>query len=357
MDPPIFSEDDIARVFLRSFGRYMKGLSPNESLALIHAFIESLPAGILVKDEEGRYLFINRYGRELHSLGYRDCVGKTAADIFPGDPAVADIEEEDRRALAGERVEVTVDIPGPSGGTRHFRIKKFPLNLADGRHVLGYIMDDVTELWNEAAALSRAVDEKNLLLQEVYHRVKNNLATLSSLMNLEANSIEDPKARQILAECWARIDSIAMLNTQLNVSREPERIELGQYLKELATSLLDSMNHNDRLDARIETVDVSVPMTIAQPLGLIATELLTNTIKYAYPQGSGGPVRLILSQENGRLIMSVSDEGVGLPPGFDPAQAKSLGYQIVYHLCQQISARLSIEDRKHGSEILIELPV
>lgn len=193
-------------------------------------------------------------------------------------------------------------------------------------------------------SLRQSVREKELLLNEMHHRVKNNLQLMVSLLRLEGASSEEPGTRAALKRMQERIQSMAMLHDTLYRSGNFGRMDLGAYLRQLVKQLFGAYNSKAttvQVAVELATVDVTVDRAI--PCGLILNELVTNSLKHAFGGKQQGEVRIGLRQESdGRVRLSVGDTGVGLPPGSVARSKSALGLQLVSDLVRQIDGTLEI---------------
>jgi two-component sensor histidine kinase len=192
--------------------------------------------------------------------------------------------------------------------------------------------------------LRAALREKEALLNEVHHRVKNNLQLINSLLRLAAGRSGQPETQVVLKEMQARIRSVALLHETLYRSGSYARIKLADYLRQIATHLFRAQNADPgvvRLGLELAPVEVVTDQAI--PCGLIVNELVTNSLKHAFPGGAHGEVRIELRQAaNGEVRLRVSDTGVGLPADFDLSRSKSLGLRLVSDLAKQLLGTLEI---------------
>jgi len=199
--------------------------------------------------------------------------------------------------------------------------------------------------------------EKEVLLREIHHRVKNNLQVISSLLSLQAGSLEDPAAREMLKESQNRVRSMALVHDQLHRSRDLSRIGFREYVKNLCASLFSSYGIDSaRIALRVDVEDVSLPIDTAIPCGLIIHELVSNSLKHAFPDGRSGEIFIRLARVPGRgKLLTVCDDGIGLPPKIDLETVHSLGLRLVRILAGQIDA--PVRCRAHeGTCFEIELP-
>jgi two-component sensor histidine kinase len=203
--------------------------------------------------------------------------------------------------------------------------------------------------------LKAAVEQRDVLLQEIEHRVKNSLQLVISMLHLQASSVADEGVRRQLQEASGRIAAVARAHQRLHQGGEARTIELGTYLAELCGDLGASVGActiEPELEPRI-----LVATDRAIPLALIVTELVTNAAKYAYPGSGSGPIRVVLTIDPAHGIgLSVADDGVGLPAGFDPATSSGLGMRIARALAQQAGARLELAPCARGTEFTLTVP-
>lgn len=204
-----------------------------------------------------------------------------------------------------------------------------------------------------------ALKEKEVLLAEVHHRVKNNMQVISSLLSMQSKQITDPAVREIFLETHTRIHSIAKVHELLYVSGNYSCICYDEFLKKLISYLSDfyrSVNRNITVQVQVE--QVRIPLSQAIPLSLIATELITNAFKYAFPGNRSGTVTLDLKPSllPGSGILTIRDDGVGLPQGLDPQDSSSMGMRLITGLIEQISGTCTFNSLHSGLEILVTFP-
>lgn len=188
--------------------------------------------------------------------------------------------------------------------------------------------------------------QKDLLLQEVNHRTKNNLQLISSLIQLQARRLTNPIAKKALMDTQARISSIALMHEKLYQASDTESVDLSVFLDSLIDGLRDTVSAKVRFE--VDTVPVYVSLDKAIPLSLIVNELITNALKYAYP--GAGTVWLSLAERDQRFELRVWDEGVGLPQGFDIHTSRSLGMKLITSLAKQIGSEAELKALSPGVE-------
>lgn len=211
----------------------------------------------------------------------------------------------------------------------------------------------VNMLGQEMKQSTISLKEKEVLLREIHHRVKNNLQIISSLLNLQSGQITDEVTRRQYAVSNERIRAMAMVHEKLYESKDLSGIDFGDYIKSLTHNLNISCNPDAariRLYVNIEEESVNLKIDHAVPCALILNELVMNGFKHAFPGGKSGEIHVSLRRNvaEQRRELVVRDNGIGLPEGFNPEEAESLGLQLVTVLAEQVDSELRI-DRKDGT--------
>lgn len=215
-----------------------------------------------------------------------------------------------------------------------------PLETAEGLLVTAAIRD-ITARRRAEELLQSSLREKETLLKEVHHRVKNNLQVISSLLSLQSHAIEDESVRSIFALSQARIQSIALVHEKLYQSKNLSHIDFGDYLRTLVVYLFRTQNVGERgICHQIDGGGVLLPVDLAAPLGLIVNELVLNSLKHAFPGTSGGTIGIqIVGQPHGGLELTVRDDGIGFTEESLQSET-SLGIELVQALARQIDAEV-----------------
>jgi PAS domain S-box-containing protein len=219
------------------------------------------------------------------------------------------------------------------------------------------VQQDITDQKQTQEKITASLKEKEVLLQEIHHRVKNNLGIVSSLLQMQCRRTTDQEATTILRDSQNRISSIALVHEKLYRSDDLANIDFAQYIPELTTHLFDSYNVNSsHIKLNIAVDDVSLDIETAIPCGLIINELISNALKYAFLHGCVGEIYIKLcSQKNNSFSLIVRDNGVGLPENFDAKKAKTLGMTLVQGLVKQLKGSLEINSDQ-GTEFKIYFP-
>jgi two-component system, sensor histidine kinase PdtaS len=216
-----------------------------------------------------------------------------------------------------------------------------------GKRFLLSVAEDITEQKRFQEQLARSAREKEELLKELQHRVKNNLSLIAALLEFGMNSVSDERSKQAFVDAQSRIRTMSRMYEQLYQSSALKDIEADLYLSQLANSLVRTYAVNaGKIQLTLDLEPVKMDMKRMVPIGLIVNELVTNAVKYAFPDDRTGEVRLSFEKLNKHIVLSVSDDGVGLPKGIDVKRAESLGLSIVSMLADQIDAELVVTGTK-----------
>jgi len=217
---------------------------------------------------------------------------------------------------------------------RQFMVSCTPVFDETGhlKHVI-HIATDITRRKQAEDKIRGALREKETLLQEVHHRVKNNMQVISSLLELQAGRAENPDVREMLRNSKNRVHAMSMVHELLYNSQDLSSIELDLFLTRLINGLFQSYRvDSGRIGCDVRVAAIRAAISIANPLGLIVNELVSNAIKYAFPGDRKGRILLELKADRGGLRLQICDDGVGLPAGIDPERSRTLGLKLVQTL-------------------------
>lgn len=337
------------RVLVRAIEMNREVREGEERLRVV---IEQAPNAIVIADAQGRITLVNRQTEALFGHRREDLIGRPADMLMPDRLRDRPVKRVifARSMLAGRAGASGVETAGrrEDGSEVAVELALAPIDAADGRGVLASIVD-ITERRRAQQEIERSLQEKTTLLNEVHHRVKNNLQVISSLLSLQVSHATNPDARALLAESQSRVRTMALVHQLLYERQNFAGLQLGRYLERLVR-LLTELHATGRRDlvVRVEGAgrDIELDPQQAIPCGLLVHELVTNALKHAFPAGRAGQVRVTLDESStGEVIVGVADDGVGLPADFNFATAMSLGFQLLPLLAEQLGARLRRENR------------
>ncbi len=214
-------------------------------------------------------------------------------------------------------------------------------------------LGDISDRKQIEKQLRASLKEKEVLLREIYHRVKNNMQLVSSLLHLQASSINDPTVLRLLHESQQRVKTMALIHERLYRSQNLARINVATYIQDLVNNLVRSYTTTrSSIRVTLELADIELDLDRAVPCGLIINELISNALKYAFPEQKGELYLRFCLEETGNYCLIVKDDGIGISAHIDPQYTDSLGMQLVYGLTEQLGGEIEL-DRNEGSQFRI----
>lgn len=293
---------------------------------------DSIQDAICLTDESGKMVQSNTAFQEMTGSSDQDLKGKLI-DEYLSDP-LSEVPE------GAETADVLFR-------DRWYRIAVNNVQ-AEGSSTGGkvYLLTDITDRREAKEDLTTSLEEKELLLQEIHHRVKNNLQVISSLLNLQTQKVNDSILQGILDECKNRIRTMALIHDYLYQIRGASGIDLAAYLKLLIDQLIRSYSMNRDVDFVFKAEPVFVDLNKAMPLGLIVNELISNSFKYAFVAGQKGTIRIALTHMESLACLSISDNGAGLPFNFEFQESAKIGLKLVRLLVAQIQGVLKFNQNQ-----------
>lgn len=318
--------------------------------------VESAPNAIVMVNESGTILMVNLQTELFFGYSRREMVGQPVEMLTP---------ERFRKAHAGFRqAYLAAPVSRPMGAGRElYGLRKdgteFPVEIGlgliddeNGIIVLSSIVD-ITERKNASDKLKEALNEKEMLLKEVYHRVKNNLQVVSSLINLQAANVKNEATVDLLQQSADRIKAMALLHEKLYQSKDLARIDFNAYIRSLVDHLLfgyGTQSGKIGIDLKIDGVFLDVDTAI--PCGLIVNELLSNSLKHGFPGDRSGKISVTFQHLQDEYVLTISDNGIGFPSSLDFKKSASLGLQLVETLTNQLMGSIEMEG-SNGSTFTI----
>jgi PAS domain S-box-containing protein len=328
-----------------------------ESEKKFRSVVESSPMGIHMYhlDDGDRLIFsgANPSADRILGLDHNQFMGLTIEEAFPGSENMEIPNRYREVCLSGnpwhsEQVEYEDDqISGA------FEVYAFQT----GQRAMSVLFLDITEKKKAAEDLKKSEDqlraslaEKEILLKEIHHRVKNNLQVISGLLDLQAHHISDPASREIYKESQNRVITMALIHEELYQSVNLSQVDFADYIRNLCENLMVSYGADlDRIKLEIKTEKTEMVADTAIPCGLIINELITNSLKHAFPGERSGTISLSFKQVRGKdYVLTISDDGIGIPKEVDIYSTSTLGMQLVTILVGQLGGTLKMK-REHGT--------
>ena len=213
--------------------------------------------------------------------------------------------------------------------------------------------NELHKIRNENEARIR---EKDTLLKEIHHRVKNNLQTVSSLLSLQSRSIEEPRIKTLIKSSQNRVISMAMVHEMLYMRHDLSKIEYKSYVEELSDYLIRSFKGTENnITLNIKIPDIKLGIDTAIPLGLLINEVITNALKYGIKDNDPGEIHIELVKSNGKdYILYIGDDGEGFPEGISHKNTKSLGLKLIHNLSRQLKGSINRDSSKKGTNYIVK---
>jgi PAS domain S-box-containing protein len=313
--------------------------------------VESAPSAMVMINQSGRIEMVNAQAERVFGYSRSEMLGQAVEMLVPQrfrhqHPG---LRSSFLRAPQSRPMGAGRDLYGlrKDGSEFPVEIGLNPIETESGKMVLSAIVD-ISDRKHREDRIQAALKEKDILLSEIHHRVKNNLQVIHSLLDLQSPKIRDDAALQLLKESQNRIKSMALIHQALYESKDFARVDFGSFLDVLVPNLVSSYSVDPGLiSLSIDSADVSLPISAAVPCGLIVNELISNALKHAFPAGMRGHIQIELTREPDNFTaLNVSDDGIGIPDSFDLADATTLGLQLVSLLADQLGAEVAIHRSK-----------
>ncbi len=332
-----------------------EGREAERRLRLLATTITSTRDCISITDLNDNILFVNDaflktygytedelIGRPISLVRSRHVAPELAAQVGPGTLAGGWYGEVLNRRADGTEFPV--------------ELWASPVRNDEGEPVaLVGVARDITERKRAEEHIKTSLREKEVLLKEIHHRVKNNLQVISSLLSLQAEYLKDEAMVKIFRESQNRVKSMALIHEKIYQSRNLAEVDFGEYLRDLATQLFRSYGigtHGIFMNIKVDRVVLGVDRAI--PCGIIVNELVSNALKYAFPEKAGGRIDITLcTNGKGEIVLTVRDNGVGLPPEIDFETSDSLGLMLVRMLSEQLQGEVKLRPGEPGTEFTL----
>lgn len=309
----------------------------------------------LLKVPSGRFADVNRSASRRLGYTYQELLKMSVENLVAKDELV-EIQE-----IFNELVENRESTDRKIFKSVFKRVDKDKIPVEIGANVVKFdetlyivmVVRDITERKEAEDKIRASLEEKKVLLREIHHRVKNNMQIISSLLNLQTRYINDERVVDILKESQNRVKSMAMIHEKLYQSSGLAKIGFRAYIKHLATFLSQSYvidAERIRIDTQVD--DIFLDIDTAIPCGLIINELVTNSLKHAFPNKMEGDINIKLKEESGKYVLSVIDTGIGFPENLDFKSTETLGFQLINNLVMQLDGTAELK-RNNGTEFKI----
>lgn len=329
-------------------------ISVDEQTAWLMSILENSSDAVIGKSLDSTITVWNKAAERLFGYTAEEALGQSGDIIIPPERM-----EEEREILSqikrGEQIQNLYTVRKRKDGSLvDVSLSMSPITNPAGKIIgAAKIARDITEQKAADEFMRRALREKELMLKEIHHRVKNNLQVISSLLKLQGEYLPDPKARALFKQSDERVRSMALIHERLYRSDKFSDVDLKEYIQELGKSLLYAYSIDQ--SAVILELDLqSVPLGIdkAIPCGLLINEFISNAFRHAFPNGRRGKLKVSLAEHDCEVTLRIHDDGRGLPDDFDIERPTSLGFEIIRTLTEQLEGTLEVR-RNGGTEFVL----
>jgi PAS domain S-box-containing protein len=329
-----------------------------ESEERFHSITQSANDAIITADSKGDILFWNNSAQKL--FGYRDeeVTGKHLTFLMPERYRDAHQKGMGRLLATGvpHVIGKTVELSGLRKDGSEFLIELSLSTWKTGDKVFySGILRDITERKLAEEKIRKSLEEKEVLLREIHHRVKNNMQIVSSLLMLQSHNIEDKKYKEMFVDSQTRIFSMGLIHEKLYQSESIAQINFKEYINGIVSNIFESYGLRSNIKFDIKAENIPIKIDYAVPCGLIVNELVTNSLKYGFPDERQGKIQILLKSDTttNNIQLSISDDGIGIPKELDIRNTKSLGLHLVTALAEGQLHGTIILNRDNGTEFQI----
>ena len=351
------SSREIAVLFSDVTARRGEERRSKRNEAFLEGLLETIPLPVFAKDRGGRYLRVNRAFGSFLGVSPDTLQGKDVFDVYPEDLARTYRErDEDLLRQGGVQVYET-KLSGADGAMYDIIAHKATFAGADGE-VAGLIgvIEDITERKRADEEIRRLLAEKELVLREVHHRIKNNMKTVESLLELQAEAAENVPVREALSVASGRVRSMMLLYDKLYRAPQTDSLSLATYLPDLVRKVVANFPRSEAVRVAAEIEDIAVDAKRLSVLGMIVNELVSNSMKYAFRSREQGMLAVSATlAPSGHVRLSVGDDGPGMPDSTDFDNSTGFGLSLVALLAKQLRGGVRIE-REAGTKVVLEFP-
>lgn len=313
---------------------------------IFRLFMEYSPIYVFFKDEEIRAIQLSKNYEQMLGRPMSELLGKTMDDLFPSELAKSMIEDDKKILREGKMIEVEEELDGKIYNTIKFPIKRdgFPMWLA------GFTID-ITRQKTAERLLSQALDEKKALLRELQHRIKNSLNLITGILGLENSQVSDLSVKNVLNGINSRILSLADLYTCLYQTDSFKEVRLNEYFRQVIFSIKKTfLDKNQKIEIEMELEEMMLEFNLATTLGLVLNEVLTNALKYAFPNNKKGQILILLRKENSNAVLEIINNGIPLPEDFNVSHSSGIGLVLVQMMAEQLKGTLTYQTVKNKNE-------
>jgi len=339
-----------------------------ESKTALYGIINTAEDAIISIDSNQKIILFNKGAEKIFCYNSEEILGKDLNTLIPIPHHSNHKIHIDNFSKSNEISKPMADRSEISGIRKNGEIFPAEANISkvkiEGKQIFTAILRDVSERKMIENKLRESLNEKEILLQEVNHRVKNNLQVILSLFALQGESINDPERTAMLSEIRLRIQSMAMIHEKIYKSERLGQINFNEYVKDLTTEIFHTYRlFSESVKLNLEIDQVPLEINRAVPFALILNELTSNALKYAFVEKEKGEIFISLKKDKREmLILKVSDDGIGIPKKIKFNTTKTLGLRLVRVLASQLNGKAKLKDnpyckKSRGTMFIFQIPL
>lgn len=341
--------------------KYIASETSSQNELRLKGVVESAMDAIITINTEHKIILFNAAAEKVFGCSAGDVLGKPVGMFVP----------ERYRNIHSQHIEnfgktgVTNRKIGSLGTLSAVRMngEEFPIEASISQVDVGdeklytIILRDVTESKMASEQITQSLKEKEVLLKEIHHRVKNNLQIISSLLSLQANYMNDPHVIELFDESRHRVKAMALIHEKLYTSNLLSKVNLKDYVSDLLQYLITSYDYSTgNIQLRLDVADISISLDFIVPFGLILNELVSNSLKYAFPQKQKGTISVAFKESDpDKYLLTFEDNGIGMKEVPDVSKVNTLGMQLIFNLTDQLKGLLKFDISK-GTKVTILIP-
>lgn len=341
-------------VFIKDMSKYK---NMEKEIRKFKSICDNACYGVGISDLKGNLIYVNDRFAKMHGYRAKELIGKNLS-IFHNEEQMGNVNTLNEQ-LKKEGNYINKEVWHKRKDGTVFPTLMNAIVIKNDKGVPSFLCGtamDISDYRKAEEQIKTSLKEKEVLLKEIHHRVKNNLQIISSLLNLQVNYINDKHSSEIFKETKNRIKTMALVHEKLYQSEDLASIDLADYMKTLVHELFHSYEaKSGTITLNVNVGNIPIDIDKAIPCGLIINELTSNSLKYAFPDGKKGKISINLRLNNNKYILIVRDNGVGFPENLDFRKTESLGLQLVYSLAQQLNGSINL-NRNSGTTFKIMFP-
>jgi two-component sensor histidine kinase len=327
-----------------------------ESLEKFRVIATNTPDHILLLDKDLRY---SQVINPPLGLAEQDMIGRTDYDILSFEDADTLMKIKKHVMDSGTAVQLEIPLRNVSGGINFFAGSYVPKRNVSGEidGLIGYFTN-VTETKQANEKIVAALAEKEILIREIHHRVKNNLQIISGLLDMTRMRTKDRETTGILTDMMMKIKTMAQIHTRLYESKQFDKIDMSGHIRDQVADLSNIYGKSGpEITCTLEAENFSLPVDQAIPCALVVNEAVSNAFKHAFRGRRQGTLVVSAHQEGGNIHIRIEDDGIGIPKDVDSYHTTSLGLKLIRNLAGQLQGTLAVESSGRGSRVTIDFPL